>query len=343
MRANDFMDALQIAPAPAESIIQFGRQAYRRSRPGRDRASIEQVFTPAPGEPLLPASGGAPNASDHTAPKSPVEPRPERVSVRGEGIGEDALQAAVVAGVIRPELGAQPVNAGRLGDYTALNTIERIEDNALRFAHQAGEQAHSRRARRLYFDSVREQLRAEQCPASQLSIVDLVAAMFDFVIDDRRLPDALRPLVWRLQQPALLLSLLDSGYLGDHPRSLRTLLDNLGGLSLQFGSDLTRDSDVFRRLETLVRVVEIVSARLADRSRTLALEVQREFDRCASSMTQLVERLARDRLSMDQVPGQVNRRDFTRRPARDEERRVSDSSKSRLPARPRVLCCLRRC
>lgn len=328
-RANDFMDALIVDPAPAEPSIQFGRQSYRRARVGRERASIAQAFAvsanQSSSQPVVKPAVLAPLSISPSAQQQVAQPVEQR-----REIGNSTLQTAAAAAVIRPNVAAQADIAGRLGDYSALNTIELIEDNALRFAHQAGEQAHSKRARRMYFETVREQLRAEQCPSSQLSIVDLVAAMFDFVIDDRRLPDSVRPLVWRLQQPALLLSLLDPGYLGDHPRSLRTLLENLGEITAQFGPELTRDSDVFRRLETLVRAVEIVAARLADRSRALALEVEKEFERCASSMTQLIERLERDRHSFDQEPGQVNRRDFTRRPARDEERRVSEHIKTQI-------------
>ena len=123
------------------------------------------------------------------------------------------------------------------------------------------------------------------------------------------------------------------GYLGDHPRSVRALLENLGALAAEFGAELTRDSDLFRRLETLVRAVEIISARLADRSRVLAQEVEKEFDQCANGMAQLIERLERDRRSFDQAPGQINRRDFSRRPAREEERRVSEHLKAQIAER----------
>ncbi|MFK7963357.1 MAG: DUF1631 family protein [Burkholderiaceae bacterium] len=351
MATDDFMDALSIDAAPAEPAIQFGRSLQSPKQPTVDRASIEQVF--APKSPEIQDTQPSDESFQVPPKRAPAQvanaqTRVQRVTSRArvadsfsaphqlshaQDSDGSALQAAIVAGVIRPEVAGVTAAGSRLGDYTAVRTIERIEDNALRFAHQAGEQAHSKQARRRYFEAVREQLRAEQCPPSQLSIVDLVAAMFDLVIDDLRMPENLRPLVWRLQQPALLLSLLDPGYLGDHPRSVRALLENLGALAAEFGAELTRDSDLFRRIETLVRAVEIISARLADRSRALAQEVEKEFDQCATGMAQLIERLERDRRSFDQAPGQINRRDFSRRPARDEERRVSEHLRAQIADR----------
>ena len=46
---------------------------------------------------------------------------------------------------------------------------------------------------------------------AQLATVDLVAAMFDYAADQERIPDPARPLMWRLQLPAITLACLDPG------------------------------------------------------------------------------------------------------------------------------------
>ncbi|MGB7298226.1 MAG: DUF1631 family protein [Burkholderiaceae bacterium] len=222
-----------------------------------------------------------------------------------------------------------------LAVLSSLQPVAGMERDAVAFAHAVGELPYSPESRRRYFAQVRESLAAGGTSPTQLALVDLVAAVFDFVVDNRRLADSARPLVWRLQQPALMLTLLDSAYIGDDKRSVRHLIEHFGAIASTFGSELIRGSELYHRLETVVRAFEVISSVLYLRANVLAMQVQKEYERCAASMTQLVDRIRRERLALESTPGRRNRRDYSRRPGRDEERLVTDQLATELSARLR--------
>ena len=211
----------------------------------------------------------------------------------------------------------------RLRVLPTLQPVVDIERDAVAFAHSIGEIPYSRDSRSRYFANVRKRLGEASATPAQLAVVDVVAAMFDYVVDDRRLPQAAHPLVWRLQQPALALALLDPGYLGDEPRSLRRLVENFGAIANAFADDLTRGSELYRRMETVVRAVEIVTSALQARSAVMSRQVELEYTRAAGHVSQLIERIVRERSALESTPGRRNRRDYTRRPNRGQELEVT--------------------
>jgi hypothetical protein len=205
-----------------------------------------------------------------------------------------------------------------------LQPVVDIERDAVAFAHSVGVLPYSRESRRYYFGNARKRLAASGLPKGQLAAVDVVSALFDYVVDDKRLPESAKPLFWRLQQPSVALTLLDSSYLADEPRSLRRLIENFGAIVTAFPDDVSRGSELFRRLETVVRAVEIVASSLQTRSAVMSRQVDLEFGKAASSITQLIDRVVRERQALEQTPDRRNRRDFGRRPTRAQEQSVTD-------------------
>jgi hypothetical protein len=173
-----------------------------------------------------------------------------------------------------------------------------------------------------------------QVPPAQLAALDLVAALFDYVVDDARMPPAAQPLLWRLQHPSVTLAALDAGYLGDDRRSVRRLVENVAAIAVAYADDVTQGSELYRRLETVVRAVEVVSHAFQARSSVLGDQVRREYDRAAQGVAQLVSRVANERLALEATPGRRNRRDYRRRPSRDREqvvtRRLEDELQRRM-------------
>ncbi len=263
---------------------------------------------------------GRPDPESVTA-SSTEEAIDERRVPRPFGATEQAASASKV-------LGVSPLAAGqetpRLGVLPTLQPVVEIERDAVAFAHSIEAPPYSREARAGFFGNVRARLREAGAPLAQLATVDLVAAMFDYVVDDRRLPEAAKPLIWRLQQPSVALSLLDPAYLGDEPRSLRRLVENVGAIVNAFADDLTRGSELHRRLDTVVRAVEIVAGALQTRSAVMARQVEHEYARAARNVTQLIERVAQERSSLEATPGRRNRRDYRRRPDREREQEVTE-------------------
>ncbi len=273
----------------------------------------------APGESAFPTAAESPGAGrerdgDDATPRA----APPVASV---GVVLQAERDAATLGS-SPLAGTPP--GERLRSLPTLQPVLDIERDAVAFAHAVGAMPYSRQARAEFFGNVRSRLRESGAAAAQVAVVDLVAAMFDYVIDDRRLPEAARPLVWRLQQPAVALTLLDPAYLGDDPRSLRRLVEQFGAISTAYGDEIARGSELYRRLDTVVRAVEIVSSALQSRSAVMAQQVQKEYSRAARSVGQLIERVARERQALEQTPGRRNRRDYSRRPSREREKQTTE-------------------
>jgi len=265
------------------------------------------------GSPRIADGGVEPTPTPDAGPHTPDPARAVDLSARAE---RDAAT-----------LGTSPLageaTGPRLATLPTLQPVLDLERDAIAFAHSIGAMPYSREARGEFFGNVRARLREAGAPPAQVAVVDLVSAMFDYVIDDRRVPEAARPLVWRLQQPALALSLLDSGYLGDDPRSLRRLVEHFGAISAAFSDEITRGSELHRRLETVVRAVEIVTSALQARSAVMAQQVQKEYSRAARSVGQLIDHVVRERRSLEETPGRRNRRDYARRPSREREEEVT--------------------
>ena len=315
--------------AAAEPVV---RRALRSRLPAVIAASIAEV------EPWLRSQGVEPESergheSEPEQAPPPAEPAGKDATAPGMRSIEATVQAADSARTLGSSPLATPDEPPRLGVMATLQPVVEIEGDAVAFAHSIGVPPYSREARAGFFQNARNRLRDAGVGSAQLAAVDLVAAMFDYVIDDRRLPEAAKPLIWRLQQPSIALSLMDPAYLGDEPRSLRRLVENVGAIVNAFAEDLTRGSELYRRLETVVRAVEIVAGALQTRSAVMARQVQHEYSRAARNVTQLIERVVHERSSLESAPGRRNRRDYRNRPNREREQAVTDRLSGMLEQR----------
>lgn len=207
---------------------------------------------------------------------------------------------------------------------SALEAFVQCEHEAVAFARAVDLAPYSREARHEFFARSRRTLQQAAASTTQLAILDIVASMFDYAIDHERMPAPAEPLIWRLQRPVIMLALLDSGYLGEEPRSLRRLVEHLAAISVAFAEDLSRGSELHRRLETVVHAVETVAEALHTRAAAIARQAELEYLRAAEQVGQLVEGITRERLSLEATPHHRNRRDYSRRPGAERERAVTE-------------------
>ncbi len=218
-------------------------------------------------------------------------------------------------------------------ELRVLAPLGEIEADAVTFAHSRGLMPYTREARSRFFSEARRGLKGSDASAAQLAVLDVVAAMFDYVIDDRQLPEPAKPLVWRLQQPVLALSVLDARYLADEVHSLRRLVEHIGAIAIAFAEDIVRGSELHRRLDSAVSAIERVTSTLLSRADTMARQVDREFSKTAEAVAELVERVARERQALEAAPDRRNRRDYSRRPGPEHERQVTDRIRGLLDQR----------
>ncbi|CAM3293167.1 thymidine phosphorylase [Pseudomonas floridensis] len=85
-------------------------------------------------------------------------------------------------------------------------------------------------------------------------VINLIAMLFEFILDDRNLPSSLRALIGRLQIPMLKVAVLDKSFFsrGSHPA--RRLLNEIATAALGWGGrdDYQRDS-LYLRVEQIVQ------------------------------------------------------------------------------------------
>ncbi|MCX7273656.1 MAG: DUF1631 family protein [Burkholderiales bacterium] len=101
------------------------------------------------------------------------------------------------------------------------------------------------------------------------------------------------------------------------------MIENIGSIANAFADDMGRGSELHRRLETVVRAVEIVAGALQARSAVMARQVEQEYARAARNVGQLIDRLVRERADLESARGNQNRRDYRRRPTAEREQEVS--------------------
>ncbi|MFY1666620.1 DUF1631 domain-containing protein [Pseudomonas sp. Pseu.R1] len=85
-------------------------------------------------------------------------------------------------------------------------------------------------------------------------VINLVSMLFEFILDDRNLPDSLRALIGRLQIPMLKVAVIDKSFFsrGSHPA--RRLLNEIASAALGWGGrdDSQRDS-LYTRIDQIVQ------------------------------------------------------------------------------------------
>jgi hypothetical protein len=311
-------------------------------------ADSSPELTSEPTSTSTPESEPQPEPQPEPEPEPEPEPTPVAAAIAAsrpdpaEVAMERASQALVHSTRTSDLLGQQPLASGSQPETGfrhagMLPRPEALEQDAVAFAHHVGVAPYSRLARQRFFESLRQRMLAARAPAAQLAALDLVGAMFEYVVDDVRTPEAAKPLLWRLQQPTATLAALDAGYLGDDRRSVRKLVENVAAISVAYADDVTKGSELYRRLDTVVRAVEVVSHAFQARSTVLGDQVRREYERAAQGVAQLVTRVAKERHALESTPGRRNRRDFNRRPSREREQEVTRRLESAL--RERIARC----
>lgn len=293
------------------------------------------------------AQGRAPARANANAPAPPAtDSRPTLATADGRSMGKrlassasrDADGAAGAVSGPPPQAVAAAgtlVAVQRLGEAVRgsalpsprapLAALLPSEVDGLRFAQEAGVDPYSAAARALLFRSARERMAGAGATPQQCALVDTVAALFDYALDDRRVPASTAPLLWQLQAPVLALALLDDRYLADSPRSLSRLVEHVAALVAAFPEEAAAGGRLQVRLDAVVQGVRAAAGALQVRSSVLAAQLGRQFDDAASRVTRIAESVTEARGAVEAGAGiGRNRRDWRHRPDPTRERAVTD-------------------
>ncbi|TDQ38850.1 DUF1631 domain-containing protein [Thiopseudomonas denitrificans] len=83
--------------------------------------------------------------------------------------------------------------------------------------------------------------------------INLVSMLFEFILDDRTLPDSLKALIGRLQIPMLKVAVLDQSFFDSASHPARRLLNELGSAALGWsGKDSRQQDKLLQKMEDIV-------------------------------------------------------------------------------------------
>lgn len=125
--------------------------------------------------------------------------------------------------------------------------------------------------------------------------LDIVALIFDYILDDRRVPDAMKALIGRLQIPVLKVAMLDRAFFSQKAHPARRLLDALAEVSMGWDPQEGHDSGLYRKVDESVQRIlnefddklDVFIAVLEDLERYLA-EEKRQIDVLTSRGAQIL-------------------------------------------------------
>jgi hypothetical protein len=145
--------------------------------------------------------------------------------------------------------GSAPADAAAMPDAQLLAQLTRMHRDGS--AAQAGE-AHG------WVNTVKA-IKASPLAASLGSVdamtIDVVGMLFDYIFDDRHIPDAVKAQLGRLQLPTLKVALLDKAFFSSSAHPARRLLDLLAECAIGVDESHARDSDVLALVESVVGTV----------------------------------------------------------------------------------------
>jgi hypothetical protein len=112
--------------------------------------------------------------------------------------------------------------------------------------------------------------------------LDIVVLVFDYILDDKRIPDAMKALIGRLQIPVLKVTMLDKSFFSQKTHPARRLLDLLAEASLGWDPEEGHASSLYQKIEAIVQRIldqfddrlEVFSEALSEFQAYLAEEKQ---------------------------------------------------------------------
>lgn len=81
---------------------------------------------------------------------------------------------------------------------------------------------------------------------------DVVAMMFDFILDDKKIPAPMKALIGRLQIPMLKVAILDKGFFARKFHPARKFLNSIADAAVGWSEDKDRSDALYDKLESLV-------------------------------------------------------------------------------------------
>lgn len=82
--------------------------------------------------------------------------------------------------------------------------------------------------------------------------IDIVAMLFDYILDDESVPDTMKALIGRLQIPVLKVALLDKALFSKKSHAARRLLNTLADAAIGWSEDHDQDDSLYKKVHSVV-------------------------------------------------------------------------------------------
>ncbi|GAO36775.1 thymidine phosphorylase [Sulfuricella sp. T08] len=83
--------------------------------------------------------------------------------------------------------------------------------------------------------------------------LDIVAMLFDYILDDRNIPDAMKALIGRLQIPVLKVAMLDKTFFSKKMHPARKFLDTLADAAIGWNEEEGHQGGLYKKVDHLVQ------------------------------------------------------------------------------------------
>ena len=83
-------------------------------------------------------------------------------------------------------------------------------------------------------------------------VIDMVAMIFDFILDDKHLPDPVKALISRLQIPIVKAAVLEKSFFAKKSHPARELLNSLARAGAGLDNQSCESNPVFAEIESVV-------------------------------------------------------------------------------------------
>ncbi|SEL50410.1 Protein of unknown function [Roseateles sp. YR242] len=225
---------------------------------------------------------------------------PSRSAQLGPAVGGSA---ASVAGVPATQMGAGPTtrhSSQRLGA-----AITHAQEAVLRRAEQAdagGVDIHMTAPQAL--DEIRQRnqalksaLKSAADTPAERATIELVALLFQAILQEERIPPALRVWFARLQMPVLRVAIGEPDFFAAEDHPARRLIDRMGACVMGFSTSTAEIGDALER--EIKRVVQVVEA-YPDTGRRVFQTVLTEFEKFLDHYFQKENEVSRKGVSLAQ-------------------------------------------
>jgi len=210
---------------------------------------------------VLPDLKSAPPRSSKPRSHTPAKVQDEPFT---EEVNEDAVQQAFstlqnllseVRGSAFPQR-AQPADALPISS----NDLMRLLSHLQKSAPQAAAETDVRdNLDQLLTRASAKSGRARVVGQVDEDVINLVSMLFEFILDDRNLPDSLKALISRMQIPMLKVAVLDKTFFGRGSHPARRLLNEIASASLGWA-----DQDDAKRDSLYVKIEQVVTRLLTE-------------------------------------------------------------------------------